>query len=52
MFEIKTMNNIAQQGLDELAAHKLTVNVDAENPDGVITGAQGGHQQQQNPTSY
>lgn len=36
MFEIKTMNNIAQQGLDELAAHKLTVNVDAENPDGLL----------------
>ena len=36
MFEVKTMNNIAQQGLDELAAHKLTVNVDAENPDGLL----------------
>ena len=36
MFGIKTMNNIAQQGLDELAAHKLTVNVDAENPDGLL----------------
>lgn len=36
MFEIKTMNNIAQQGLDELAARKLTVNVDAENPDGLL----------------
>ena len=36
MFEIKTMNNIAQQGLDELAAQKLTVNVNAENPDGLL----------------
>ena len=36
MFEVKTMNNIAQQGLDELAAQKLTVNVDAENPDGLL----------------
>ena len=36
MYEIKTMNNIAQQGLDELAAHDLTVNVDAENPDGLL----------------
>ena len=30
------MNNIARQGLDELAARKLTVNVDAENPDGLL----------------
>jgi D-3-phosphoglycerate dehydrogenase len=30
------MNNIAQQGLDELAARHLTVNVDAENPDGLL----------------
>ena len=36
MFEIKTMNNIAQQGLDELAARGLTVNVEAENPDGLL----------------
>ena len=36
MFEVKTMNNIARQGLDELAARKLTVNVDAENPDGLL----------------
>ncbi len=36
MFEIKTMNNIAQQGLDELAAHDLTVNAAAENPDGML----------------
>ena len=36
MFEVKTMNNIAQQGLDELAARKLTVNVDAENPDAAV----------------
>ncbi len=36
MFEIKTMNNIAQQGLDELAAQGLTVNAAAENPDGLL----------------
>ena len=36
MFEIKTMNNIAVQGLDELAANGLTVDVDAENPDGLL----------------
>ena len=36
MFEIKTMNNIAQQGLDELAAHGLTLNKDAEDPDGLL----------------
>ena len=36
MFEVKTMNNIARQGLDELAAHGLTVNVNAENPDGML----------------
>jgi len=36
VFEIKTMNNIAQQGLDELAARGLTVNVEAENPDGLL----------------
>ena len=36
MFEVKTMNNIAQQGLDELAARNLTVNVDAVNPDGLL----------------
>ncbi len=36
MFEIKTMNNIAQQGLDELAAYDLTVNTAAENPDGLL----------------
>ncbi len=36
MFEVKTMNNIARQGLDELAAHDLTVNVNAENPDGML----------------
>ena len=36
MFEIKTMNNIAQQGLDELAANDLSVNVDAGNPDGLL----------------
>ena len=36
MFEIKTMNNIAQQGLDELAAQGLAVNAEAENPDGLL----------------
>lgn len=36
MFEIKTMNNIAQQGLDELAANGLILNVDSENPDGFL----------------
>jgi len=36
VFEIKTMNNIAQQGLDELAANDLSVNVDAGNPDGLL----------------
>jgi len=30
------MNNIARQGLDELAANNLTVDVDAENPDGLL----------------
>ncbi len=36
MFEIKTMNNIAQQGLDELAANGLILNVESENPDGLL----------------
>lgn len=36
MYEIKTMNNIAQQGLDELAANGLRLNVEAENPDGLL----------------
>lgn len=36
MFEVKTMNNIATQGLEELAACGLTVNVDAEDPDGLL----------------
>ena len=36
MFEIKTMNNIAQQGLDELAANGLILNVDSEDPDGLL----------------
>ena len=30
------MNNIAQQGLDELAAQGLAVNAEAENPDGLL----------------
>ena len=36
MFEVKTMNNIARQGLAELDAAGLTVDVDAENPDGLL----------------
>ena len=36
MFEIKTLNNIATQGLEELAACGLNVNVDAEDPDGLL----------------
>ena len=36
MFEVKTMNNIAPQGLAELAARNLTVNVNAANPDGLL----------------
>ena len=36
MFEVKTMNKIAQQGLDELAERGLNVNVDDENPDGLL----------------
>ena len=36
MFEVKTMNKIAQQGIDELADRGLTVNADAENPDGLL----------------
>ena len=36
MFEIKTLNNIAPQGLEELAACGLSVNVDAEDPDGLL----------------
>jgi len=30
------MNKIAQQGIDELAERSLNVNVDAENPDGLL----------------
>ncbi len=36
MFEVKTMNKIAQKGLDELADRGLNVNADAENPDGLL----------------
>ena len=36
MFEIKTLNNIARQGLDELAAANLALNDNAENPDGLL----------------
>lgn len=36
MLEIKTMNNIAQVGLDELAANGLALNMNNENPDGLL----------------
>ncbi len=36
MLEIKTMNNIAQVGLDELAANGLALNMNTENPDGLL----------------
>ena len=36
MYEIKTMNQIAQQGLDVLADNGMMLNVDAENPDGLL----------------
>ncbi|MCC8157098.1 MAG: phosphoglycerate dehydrogenase [Oscillospiraceae bacterium] len=36
MAEIKTMNKIAQQGLDVLAKNGHVVNVDAENPEGLL----------------
>ena len=36
MFEVKTMNKIAQQGLDELFERGLNVNAEAENPDGLL----------------
>lgn len=36
MYEIKTMNKIAQQGLDVLAENGLVLNVDSENPDGLL----------------
>ncbi len=36
MFEIKTMNNIAQVGLDELAANGLVLNMDNDDPDGLL----------------
>ena len=36
MYEIKTMNNIAQQGLDELGARGLILNTESENPDGLL----------------
>ncbi|MCD8001721.1 MAG: NAD(P)-binding domain-containing protein, partial [Oscillospiraceae bacterium] len=36
MAEIKTMNKIAQQGLDVLAKSGHVVNVDAENPEGLL----------------
>jgi len=36
VFEVKTMNKIAQQGLDELFERGLNVNAEAENPDGLL----------------
>ena len=36
MYEIKTLNSIAQQGLDQLAENGLVLNVNAENPDGLL----------------
>ena len=36
MYEIKTMNNIAQAGLNVLGAKGIMVNVDAENPDALL----------------
>ena len=36
MFEIKTMNKIAQQGLDVLAKNGFLVNPEASNPDGML----------------
>ena len=36
MFEIKTMNKIAQQGLDVLAENGFMVDPDAANPDGML----------------
>ena len=36
MYEIKTMNNIAQAGLNVLSSKGIMVNVEAENPDGLL----------------
>lgn len=36
MYEIKTMNNIARQGLNVLSAKGLLVNNESENPDGLL----------------
>ena len=36
MYKIKTMNNIAQAGLDVLAAKDLRVDADAADPDGLL----------------
>ena len=36
MFQIKTMNKIAQQGLDVLAENGFLVNAEAKNPDGLL----------------
>lgn len=36
MYEIKTMNNIAQAGLNVLSSKGIMVNVEAEDPDGLL----------------
>ena len=36
MYEIKTMNNIAQAGLNVLSAKGLVLNVESENPDALL----------------
>ena len=36
MYEIKTMNNIARQGLNVLASKGLMVNDEAADPDGIL----------------
>ena len=36
MYEIKTLNSIAQQGLDQLAENGLVLDVNSENPDGLL----------------
>ena len=36
MFEIKTMNNIAQAGLNVLSSRGIMVNIESENPDALL----------------
>ena len=36
MYEIKTMNNIARQGLNILSAKGMMINNDADDPDGLL----------------